>query len=389
MKILYFANTEWYLFNFRLSLIRRVQELGIEVVLLSPPGSYGQQLHELGFKWIPLPMDRRSLNPFAELRLILAIIKIYAREKPDLVHLFTIKSVIYGSIAAIFTGVKYRINAITGLGHVFISNSLRARLLRPLVRLLVRVAVNSSRGRLILQNNDDRALFLKNRLIEAQYIRIIRGSGVDISRFNLSERVKLNVEPLRVLLATRLLWEKGVAEYVSAARDLLKEKNNIIFLIAGSPDPGNPASVPQDSIRAWQREGVIVSMGHTDDMPTLLQKVDLVVLPSYREGTPRILLEAAACGLPIVTTDVPGCREIVTHHVNGLLVEARDSHQLAAAIHYMLTNPNERIRMGKAGREKVMAEFDETIVINLTLNVYCELMTQVGDIKLPGYEMNS
>lgn len=389
MKILYFANTEWYLYNFRLSLIRQVRELGIEVVLISPPGSYGQRLRELGFKWIPLPMDRRSLNPFAELRLVLAIIKIYASEKPDLVHLFTIKSVIYGSIAAVLTGVKYRINAITGLGHVFISNSLRARSLRPLVRMLVRFAVNSSRGRLILQNIDDRELFLKNRLIEAQYIRIIRGSGVNISRFNTSQRVKSNVEPLRVLLATRLLWEKGVAEYVSAARELLKEKINITFLIAGSPDPGNPASVPEDSISSWQREGVIVLLGHTDDMPSLLQTVDLVVLPSYREGTPRILLEAAACGLPIVTTDVPGCREIVSHQFNGLLVAARDCHQLAAAIHYMATNPTERTRMGKAGRDKVLAEFDETIVINSTLNVYDELMTQTGDIRLPGYETNA
>lgn len=389
MKILYFANTEWYLYNFRLSLIRKVQEQGAEVVLISPPGKYGERLRDMGYKWIPLPMDRRSLNPIAEFRLILAILKIYATEKPDLVHLFTIKSVIYGSIAAMLTGVKFRINAITGLGHVFISNSLRARLLRPLVRLLVRFAVNTPRGRLILQNNDDRELFLENRLINAKYIRIIRGSGVNISRFNLSPRKKPEDEPLRVLLATRLLWEKGVEEYVVAARCLRQEKRHIEFLLAGSPDPGNPASVPADSIRGWEQEGVIVPVGHTDDMPALLQTVDLVVLPSYREGTPRILLEAAACGLPIVTTDVPGCRETVDHKVNGLRVPAQDSVALAEAIRYMADNPLERRRMGLAGRDKVMAEFEENLVINTTLSVYDELLARTGDIKLPRYEPNT
>lgn len=388
MKILYFANTEWYLYNFRLSLLKKVRDLGIDVILISPPGEYGARLEAEGFRWVPLPMDRRSLNPLAEIRLLVDIVRIYECEKPDLVHHFTIKSVIYGSIAAIVTGVRCRINAITGLGHVFISNTLRARLLRQVVRMLVRFAVNSKRGRLILQNNDDRELFLENKLIDSEYIRVIRGSGVNTKRFDLSNKLQENGASLRILLATRLLWEKGVREYVEAAKLLSNKKINALFLLAGSPDPGNPASVPQESILSWDKDKIIVALGHTDDMPSLLKTVDLVVLPSYREGTPRILLEAAASGLPIVTTDVPGCREIVSHHVNGLLVAARDSHQLAEAILYMVTNPAERIRMGKAGREKVMTEFDESIVISATLNVYDELISQTGDIKLPGLETN-
>lgn len=376
MKILYFANTEWYLYNFRLSLLKKVRERGDEVILISPPGNYGKRLGEEGFKWIPLPMDRRSLNPLTELRLIMAIIKIYAREKPDLVHHFTIKSVIYGSIAAVLTRVKYRINAITGLGHVFISESLRARLLRPLVGILVRFALNTRSGRLILQNTDDRDLFLKNRLIQPEYVRIIRGSGVNISRFSVVANGLQDGEPFRILLATRLLWEKGVAEYIEAAKLLKSDKQNMVFYLAGSPDTGNPAAVPHENIQSWVNDATIIALGHTDDMPSLLQQVDLVVLPSYREGTPRILLEAAACGLPIVTTDVPGCREIVVNGVNGLLVPARNGKALAQAIKFMADNPDERRRMGLAGRKKVIEEFDESIVINATMNVYKEAMNE-------------
>lgn len=374
VKVLLFANTDWYLYNFRLALAKAIRQLGIEVVLASPPGDYGPRLQAEGFRWIPVPMNRRSLNPWSEVKLILALASIYRSEKPDLVHHFTIKSVVYGSIAARLAGVAHRVNAITGLGHVFISKSIRARLLRPMVRLLIRFALFAPKGRLILQNGDDRDLFLENKLVDASQIRIIRGSGVNTSRFVQLDRNDNSGGPLRVLLATRLLWEKGVGEYVEAARLLKNEFSHIEFLMAGSPDDGNPASVPSETINGWASEGTIIPLGHMDDMASLLSKVDVVVLPSYREGTPRILLEAAASGLPLVSTDVPGCREIVASNVNGLLVPAKDSKALAEAIKYLVDNPEERVRMGLAGRKKVLEEFDERIVIQSTLGVYRELL---------------
>ena len=190
-------------------------------------------------------MNRRSLNPWSEGKLILALIGIYRRERPDLVHHFTIKSVVYGSIAARLADIKHRVNAVTGLGHVFISKSFRARLLRPMVRLLMRFALRAPQGRLILQNGDDRTLFLQNLLVEPDHIRVIRGSGVNTSKFVVSSRKLLPAGVFRVLLATRLLWEKGVGEYAEAARILKRDAYNIEFLLAGSPDEGNPASVPK------------------------------------------------------------------------------------------------------------------------------------------------
>ncbi|KHD05772.1 glycosyl transferase family 1 [Candidatus Thiomargarita nelsonii] len=371
MKILLFANTDWYLYNFRLPLAKYLKEKGLEVILVSPPGAYGTKLEENGFRWISVPMERRSLNPWKEFKLLRHLRKLYAKEKPDLVHNFTIKNVVYGSLAAQMAGIKPRVNAVTGLGHIFTSNGWLARLIRPIVSRLLRVALQGNKSLLILQNPDDYQAFVNADLVLPKNIRLIRGSGVDTERFKPSSQKRQGV--FRVLLATRLLWEKGVGEYVEAARKLKGDNQAIEFLLAGSPDPGNPASVPPAQIDAWAREGIITALGHLDKMEDILNEVDLVVLPSYREGLPRILLEAAAYGLPIVTTDAPGCREIVADEVNGFLVPCKDSAALATAIQRILDNPEERARMGAASRSKVLAEFDQKIVLRETFEVYREL----------------
>jgi len=372
MKILLFANTDWYLYNFRLPLAKYLREKGLEVILVSPPGGYGPKLEENGFRWISVPMERRSLNPWKEFKLLRHLVKLYAKEKPDLVHHFTIKNVVYGSLAARMAGIKPRVNAVTGLGHIFTSNGWLARLIRPIVSRLLRVALQGDESLLILQNPDDYQAFVNAGLVLPKDIRLIRGSGVDTERFKPSSQKRQGV--FRVLLATRLLWEKGVGEYVEAARNLKSHNQAIEFLLAGSPDPGNPASVPQAQIDAWAREGIITALGHLDKMEDILNEVDLVVLPSYREGLPRILLEAAAYGLPIVTTDAPGCREIVADDVNGFLVPCKDSAALVTAIQRILDNPEERARMGAASRSKVLAEFDQKIVLRETFDVYRELL---------------
>ncbi len=369
-----FANTDWYLYNFRRSLAIALHRSGHDVLLLSPDGPYGEQLRALGLRWQPLPMDRRSLNPLREAKLLAWLISLFRREPPALVHGFTIKCAVYGSLAARLAGVPARVNAVAGMGYVFTSNDSKARVLRPLVRTLLRAALDGDDARLVLQNPDDVALFEAARLVDREHVRLIPGSGVDCSRFVARDGHRSPERPLRVLLAARLLWDKGISEYIEAARRLLGEGRAIEFLLAGDPDAGNPAAVPEATVREWVADGTVEWLGHVDNMPALFASVDMVVLPSYREGLPKGLIEAAACALPLVTTDVPGCRQVVTDGVDGLLVPARDADALARAIARLQDDPELAIRLGNAARAKALAEFDEKIVIERTLAVYRELL---------------
>lgn len=373
MKVIFFANTEWYLYNFRLGFAKFLRDRDFEVVMVSPAGPYGARLRAEGFRWVGLDMDRRSVHPARELSVLRQVSRIYAHEKPDVVHNFTIKCIVYGSLMAWWHGIDNRVNAIAGMGYVFTSNGLRARMLRPVVRGLMRSVVGGERARLILQNRDDLAAFRKIRLVPHENLRLIRGSGVDTALFR--PRTGRGRAPVtRVLLAARLLWDKGVGEYVEAARRLKEANVPVDCLLAGMPDTGNPSSVSPQDVRDWHANGWITYLGHVEDMAGLLDQIDIAVLPSYREGAPRSLIEAAAAGLPIVTTDVPGCREIVEHGVNGLLVPVRQVSPLVEAIQFLHEHPEERHQMGKAGRQKVLNELDQRIVFEQTLAVYQELL---------------
>lgn len=385
-KVLFFANTDWYLHNFRLPLAEYLRTKGYEVIMVSPNGPYHQGIQAAGFRSIAIPMQRRSLNPWRELKLIKHLRDIYAAEKPDIAHHFTIKCVVYGTIASELCGVRTRINAVTGLGHIFISPKIRDLLLKRPVSLLLRHALNARNSRLILQNPDDANDFINAHLVNKKNIRLIKGSGVNTQYFTPLQECR-NTSPVRILLASRLLWEKGIREYVNAARELHQEGLNAEFMLAGEPDPGNPTSIPNEQLNAWRNEGHIKLLGHVQDMRSLLANTDIAVLPSNREGTPRSLLEAAACGLPLVTTDVPGCREVVDHEINGLFVSGRtgggqrapsfarnDGYPtLSQALRRLCLEPETRGRMGDASRAKVLAEFDERIVFEKTLAVYREL----------------
>lgn len=374
MKVLLFANTEWYLFNFRQSLARALRDAGHEVLLVSPPGPYGEKLRELGYRWEPAPMVRRSLNPVRELALVQWLHRLVAQEQVDLVHGFTIKCAVYGSIAARWAGTPARVNAVAGMGYVFISNAPRALVLRPVVRSLFRYALGGQGARLILQNPDDAAMFTRARLVNPGQVRLIPGSGVDCGRFTPPEEAGRSEDRFRVVLPARLLWDKGLAEYVEAARLLRQRSLPVDFLLAGEPDPGNPAAVPEETVRGWVQEGVVQWLGHVSDMPALFRSVDCVALPSYREGLPKGLIEAAACALPLVTTDVPGCREVVTDGVDGLLVPVKNGKALAEAIARLQADPALRQRLGEAARRKAMTEFEERSVVERTLGVYRELL---------------
>ena len=404
MKIVLFANTEWYLYNFRRSLAVALRDAGHEVILLSPAGAYGEKLQELGFRWTAAPMSRRSLNPLRETALVWWLYGLFRREQPDVIHAFTIKCAVYGAFAARLAKVPARVSAVAGMGYVFTNEDAQARALRPVVRSLLRVTLGGRGARLILQNPDDVAFFRRERLVDPATIRLIPGSGVDCTRFSppagrssnghsmeagsqvegdkTARDSQKGVSPrpatFRVLLAARLLWDKGVAEYVGAARMLLADGRRVCFLLAGAPDPGNPAAVAVSTLQEWEKEGLVTWLGHVDDIPALFETVDMVALPSYREGLPKGLIEAGAFGLPLITTDVPGCREVVTHEVDGLLVPVRDAAALAAAIARLQDDPLLRARLGQAARAKVLAEFDERIVIERTFAVYRELLPEFG-----------
>lgn len=376
MKIILFANTDWYLYNFRKSLILALREYGYDVILISPAGCYGEEFLNMGFKWIAAPMDRRSLNPLKEIYLVFWLYQLMKQEKVDLIHGFTIKCAVYSSIAAHLAGVGARVCAVAGMGYVFTSQDLKARFLRPFVSLIFIIAFLGKRTRLILQNPDDVAVFVRARLIPSNRIRLIKGSGVDCVRFMPSHLTgdDSDIKFVQVLLPARLLRDKGIAEYIEASRILKAEGHHIKFMLAGDPDPGNPASIQTSEVEAWAKQGLVEWLGHVGAMDKLFNDVDIVALPSYREGLPKGLIEAAASGKALITTDVPGCREVVENDVDGLLVPVKDSKSLALAIKRLATDKTLRDRLGIAAREKALNQFDEKIIISKTIEVYKEIL---------------
>lgn len=383
MKIALFANTDWYLYNFRQSLAQAICDAGHEVILISPPGPYAKKLESLGFRWISAPMKRRSLNPVREFLLLSWLWRLFAREHVDIVHGFTIKCAVYGSIVArLMSTVRKgpsRISAVAGMGYVFTSSDIKARLLRPVVRRFMRFAFNGKDALLVVQNPTDLTFFIQERIVDASLTRLIPGSGVNLQRFSPSPDSSPDPSTrLRVLLPARLLWDKGLAEFIDAARALKSEGASIDFFLAGTSDEGNPASVPRPVIEQWARDGVVAWLGHVEDMPQLFRSVDVVVLPSYREGLPKGLIEAASSGLALITTNVPGCRDVVDDEINGLLIPVRDAVALKQAIARLQTSPELRIRLGMGARDKALRYFGEDTIIQQTIALYSEVK-RAGD----------
>ena len=363
-KILLFANTDWYIYNFRLSLAEELRNQGHEVVLLSAPGDYYQLLQTSGFQWIPFPLSRQGINPFNELLTLWKLIRTYHKVHPDIVHHFTIKPVLYGSLAAHILRIPGIINSITGLGHLFIDTGFLTRVLRALAKVLYRIILPQTR--VIFENPEDERTFIKQGLLGSEQSHLILGTGVDTERFRPSE--KNNEIPL-VLFSSRILVTKGLPEYVEAASILKQKGLKARFVVAGTTDPGNPASISTEQIEEWKDKAVVELWGWQNDMPSILAQADIFCLPSYREGIPNALLEACAAGLPIVATDVPGCRDVVTDGVNGLLVPVRSPGALASGLETLIGDRELRRAMGIAARE-IAIQFNTKKVNAETLAVY-------------------
>jgi glycosyltransferase involved in cell wall biosynthesis len=380
MKIIFFANTDWYLYNFRLAIALYLKSQGADVVMLSPAGSFGPRFAEHGIRWVTLAMDRASLNPAREAVTMQQLTRLLRTEAPDILHNFTVKCAVYGSFAARVAKVPAVVNAVAGMGYVFSSDRPKARVLRPIVKLLMRNTLGARQSRLILQNSDDVDAFTISKMVPRENIRLIRSSGVNTTRFCPETKDVCGRKQLKVLLAARLLREKGIREFYEAAIAVKRRGHDIEFLLAGMPDPGNPHSIARNEVEQWHEQETLRWLGHVDDMPALMRSVDVMVLPSYyREGVPRSLIEAAASGLALVTTDLPGCREVVTQHgIDGLHVKPRDAGSLADALIVLDNDRGLLRRLGQRARQRALADFDERLVIDKTMQVYGELLHLPG-----------
>ena len=370
-KILYLLTEDWFFCSHFIERAIATQAAGYETVIVARERDHGQRIRAAGLRFIGMEFDRRSMNPLIELRQLLQIVALYRRERPDLVHQVSPKPILYGTAAALLAGVPAIVNAPVGMGYIFSSKDRRARFLRPFVRMAYRFLANPRRSRVIFENVDDLRSFVREGTVRAPHAVLIRGAGVDLKRF----RPVVRNNPIPVIaLVSRMLRDKGVYEYIDAVHRLHKEGVSARFLLVGAPDPMNPTSIPSEMLEAWNGKKGVEWLGWCDDIPSLLEKIDVMCLPSYREGLPKSLIEAAACGVAIVTTDTPGCREVVRHGDNGFLVPVVDSRQLAEALNQLVQNPELRHQMAVRGIEIAAEEFSSDRVIAETLGLYEQLL---------------
>ncbi len=372
MKIAISINTAWNIANFRAGLIAALRRQGYEVFALAPPDSHVARLEAMGCRFTALPMDNKGTNPLADASLFLRYLNALRREQPDAFLGFTIKPNVFGSLAAQRLGIPV-INNVSGLGTAFIRDSW----ITTIVKRLYRTAFRNS-ARVFFQNADDRHLFLSQGLVKPAQTRLLPGSGIDLKQFapTAPSGNRIAGDECRFLLIARLLYDKGIREYIDAARIVKSARPSARFQLLGFLDVENRTAVRRADVDDWVAEGLIDYLGEADDVRPHISASDCVVLPSYREGTPRTLLEAAAMAKPVVTTDVPGCREVVDDGKTGLLCRVRDADDLAAKMISVIDLSSEKRRtMGAAGRYKMECQFDERLVINAYLETLRECLT--------------
>lgn len=356
------ANTSWNLYNFRFNLAKVLKLHGHNVVLVAPKDDYSKFLSS-EFRYYSITMNNKGTNPYEDFKTLLQYYQLYKKIKPDYVLNYTIKPNIYGNVACRILGIQ-TINNISGLGSVFITQSF----ITALVKKLYKNALASS-SKIFFQNYDDKNLFIDNKLVLPDRCSVLPGSGINTDVFKPIKYTKTD-DSFRFLLIARILWDKGIGEYVEAAQIIKKKYPNVSFQLLGSLDVMNPTAISKEQIGKWGLSGSIDYLGTTDNVQDYICQADCIVLPSYREGTPRSLLESASMAKPIITTNVPGCKDVVEDGINGFLCQVKNSLDLAQAMEKMLLLSDEkRLLMGMAGRQKMIREYNEQIVIDNYLKI--------------------
>ena len=375
------SNSDESLYRFHSPTMKKLVDAGLKVYAVSPPGPFVADIESLGVEFVPWVLSRRSLNPLTEFASLLRLIRIYRRLRPELVQHFTVKPNVYGALAARLSSVPVVFSGVQGLGYAFGQGGGMRRVLRMTLSVLYKLTALLSDRFVLLNSHDLELLFSETSMFRYKAMVVRGGVGVDLKEFSATavsrrdraefrELLGIERDATVVAMASRLLYDKGVSEYVEAAKMVRRVKEDTTFVLAGSTDPDNPASVDCADLEKWAALGDVLVVGHVNDMPTLLATSDLVVLPSYSEGIPRVLIEAAAMGKPIVSTTIPGVAEIVEDGVSGTLVPPRDANALAAAIEELLDRPALRSEYGAAGRRKAEGEYDDRDVARRYVEEY-------------------
>lgn len=360
-------NTSWNIFNFRLGLLKSLQLEGYRIVAIAPKDDYSQRLEALGFEYHEIKINNKGVNPIEDAKLVYDFYRIYKKIDPDVLLHYTIKPNIYGTMAGGLLGIPV-ISNISGLGTVFLNDTFSARVARFLYRVALKIP-----KKVFYQNADDRELFVALKLVNRIKTALLPGSGIDTQRFKPLESVRGDTDGLQFLFIARLVKDKGLVEYVEAAK-IIKREFNATFGILGSFYSGNPTAITEEEMKVWEEEGSITYLGVSDDVKLFIAEADCIVLPSYREGLSRVLLEAASMAKPIITTNVAGCKEVVDDGVNGYLCEVKDAFSLQKQMKKMIAlSKEERNEMGMKGREKVIHEFEESLVIEAYKNTIKDL----------------
>jgi len=367
--LVFLLTEDWFFASHFLQRALAAKAAGWRVVLVARESEAATAIRAAGIEFLPVPFIRRRLNPFAELLFTLQLSKLYRQLKPDLVHHIALKPIVIGGIAARLAGVKAIVNAPVGLGFVFSSDRLLAKILKPLVSALLRLTLTPPGAKVIFENPDDLQALTKAGMVRPDAAVLIRGAGVDITAFAPAPEPP---PPVRIILIARMIREKGVADFVEAARIL---HGQAIFVLVGAPDEGNPNTITSAELTAWQAEGLVKYLGPRRDIAALLAGAHIACQPStYREGLPKSALEAMAAGKPLVATDIAGLREAVVHETTGLLVPPGNPPALAAALQRLIVSPELRARMGAAGRLRAEQNFSDAIICEQTLLVYDSLI---------------
>lgn len=370
------ANTAWSVFNFRHGLLNRLLSDGYHISVVAPNDKFSGKLKDMGCDVIDLPMSAKGVNPFDDIKLVTLLYRYYRKLNPDFIIHYTIKPNIYGSLAAKIAGIP-SLAITTGLGYTFVNDNFIAKIARQLYKMAFRYPKE-----VWFLNEDDRQAFLAYSLVNENKAKLLHGEGVNVSHFSPIPSSSGN-NPTTFLLIARMLWDKGIGEYIEAARVIKSKYPKTHFQLLGSCDVPNPSLISREQIGIWESEGIVEYLGTTDDVRTVIANVDCVVLPSYREGIPRTMLEAAAMAKPLIVSDAPGCKDVVINGKTGFLCKVKNRDSLAAAMELIINqSTQERADMGVAGRNLVLQKFDERVVIKKYIDMLSRYNLSVSGVTI-------